>query len=64
MKGIAEGSSLPFLTILAMNIRTEISMGLLSDGCTSFAWRTDDVSLLAQNWDVSQISQNMDQSVH
>jgi hypothetical protein len=36
-----------------MNLRQEISMGLEADGCTSFAWKTEDVSLLAQNWDVS-----------
>ena len=35
-----------------MNLRQEISMGLEADGCTSLAWKTDDVSLLAQNWDV------------
>lgn len=51
MKGIGEGANLPFLTILAMNLRQEISMGLESDGCTSFAWKTDTTSLLAQNWD-------------
>jgi hypothetical protein len=50
--GVADGSGIPFLSILAMNIRTEISMGLFSDGCTSFAWKTNDASLLAQNWDV------------
>jgi len=51
--GIGEGAGLPFLTVLAMNLRQEISMGLEADGCTSFAWKTDSVSLLAQNWDVS-----------
>ena len=53
ISGIGEGAGLPFLTILAMNLRQEISMGLEADGCTSFAWKTDSVSLLAQNWDVS-----------
>ncbi|CZR52327.1 related to Acyl-coenzyme A:6-aminopenicillanic-acid-acyltransferase 40 kDa form [Phialocephala subalpina] len=58
IKGVGEGSDLPFTTILAMNIRTEISMGMFSDGCTSFAWKTDDVSLLAQNWDWEEPQQN------
>jgi hypothetical protein len=53
ISGIGEGAGLPFITVLAMNLRQEISMGLEADGCTSFAWKTDDVSLLAQNWDVS-----------
>ncbi|OQV08963.1 hypothetical protein CLAIMM_13158 [Cladophialophora immunda] len=57
MKGVAAGSDLPFNTILAMNIRTEISMGMLADGCTSFAWKTDMVSLLAQNWDWEEAQQ-------
>jgi isopenicillin-N N-acyltransferase-like protein len=39
-----------------MNLRQEFSMGLEADGCTSFAWKTDDVSLLAQNWDVSMLT--------
>lgn len=32
-------------------MRTEIAFGLFSDGCTALAWRTDDASFLAQNWD-------------
>ncbi|KAL3421110.1 isopenicillin-N N-acyltransferase [Phlyctema vagabunda] len=51
MRGVAEGAGLPFSTILAMNVRTEISMGMMTDGCTALAWKTDDISLLAQNWD-------------
>ncbi|PMD39626.1 acyl-CoA:6-aminopenicillanic-acid-acyltransferase [Hyaloscypha variabilis F] len=57
MKGVGEGAGLPFLTVLAMNLRQEISMGLEADGCTSFAWKTDDVSLLAQNWDWEEAQQ-------
>ena len=30
-------------------------MGLEADGCTSFAWKTNDVSLFGQNWDVSHL---------
>lgn len=50
--GVAEGSDLPFSTVLALNVRTEISMGMMTDGCTSLAWRSDEFSVLAQNWDV------------
>ncbi|KAI0444001.1 peptidase C45 acyl-coenzyme A:6-aminopenicillanic acid acyl-transferase-like protein [Xylaria telfairii] len=62
IKGIAEGSNLEFLDILALNIRTEIMFGLFSDvgrdiarvpsdGCTSLGWLTDSKSFLGQNWD-------------
>lgn len=37
--------------ILAINVRTEITFGLFSDGCTALSWRTDQASYLAQNWD-------------
>lgn len=49
MQGIAEGAGIEFLDILALNVRTEISMGLLSDGCT--AVYSQESGLLAQNWD-------------
>ncbi|KAI0876143.1 peptidase C45 acyl-coenzyme A:6-aminopenicillanic acid acyl-transferase-like protein [Hypoxylon argillaceum] len=62
IKGIASGSGLPFLDILALNIRTEITFGLFSDaaqdlasapsdGCTSLGWLTAAGSFLGQNWD-------------
>lgn len=61
IRGIAEGSGLPFLDILALNVRTEINFGLFSDpakkfdvpsdGCTAFAWLTRGTSFLCQNWD-------------
>ncbi|KAI0099129.1 peptidase C45 acyl-coenzyme A:6-aminopenicillanic acid acyl-transferase-like protein [Nemania sp. FL0031] len=63
IKGIADGSQLPFLDILALNIRTEIMFGLFSDserditrapsdGCTSLGWLTPSgFSYLGQNWD-------------
>jgi isopenicillin-N N-acyltransferase-like protein len=54
MRGIASGASLAFGDILALNVRTEISMGLglVSDGCTSLYWNPmGDRGILAQNWD-------------
>ena len=64
IRGIAQGAGRPFLDILALNVRTEITFGLFtdtagkvdipSDGCTSLAWRTGSTSpssFLAQNWD-------------
>ncbi|KAL2207794.1 AAT-domain-containing protein [Sarocladium strictum] len=51
MRGIAEGAEVSFDAILALNCRTEISMGLMDDGCTSLGWKTDTFSIAAQNWD-------------
>ncbi|KAL9064692.1 MAG: hypothetical protein Q9157_007739 [Trypethelium eluteriae] len=54
MRGVADGAGVPFASILAMNVRTEIAYGMFqSDGCTSLAWRSSDntSSFLAQNWD-------------
>lgn len=51
--GIADGAALPFAAVLALNARTEISMGMMDDGCTSLAWKTDQFSVAGQNWDVS-----------
>ena len=42
---------MPYISILAMNVRTEIAYGLAKDGCTAVFWKTDTSSLLAQNWD-------------
>ncbi|ESK89404.1 putative acyl-CoA:6-aminopenicillanic-acid-acyltransferase [Moniliophthora roreri MCA 2997] len=52
MKGIAEGAELDILDIVALNARSEIALGLFSDGCTSLGWKlsTEDI-ILAQNWD-------------
>lgn len=50
--GIADGSRVTFEDILVMNCRTEISMGLMNDGCTSLAWKKNKAMILAQNWDV------------
>lgn len=49
--GIADGADVPYLSILAMNVRTEIAYGLARDGCTAVFWKTDTSSFLAQNWD-------------
>lgn len=51
--GIADGAQVPFDSILTLNVRTEISMGLMTDGCTSLAWKTPNECYMAQNWDVS-----------
>ena len=53
MKGIADGSGVDYDSILALNVRTEIAYGMYSDGCTAFAWKTNDSTFLAQNWDWS-----------
>jgi len=60
MEGIALGAQVPFSDILALNVRTEITFGLFSDGCTALSWRTPDSSFLAQNWDwMSAQKQNL-----
>ena len=51
MSGVSRGAGLPFLSILALNARTEIAYGMFTDGCTALSWKTDDASFLAQNWD-------------
>lgn len=51
MKGIADGAESDFESILALNVRTEIAFGMVSDGCTALSWKTSDASFLAQNWD-------------
>jgi isopenicillin-N N-acyltransferase-like protein len=48
--GIAEGAKVEVSDIIAINVRTEITFGLFSDGCTALSWRTDQASYLAQNW--------------
>ncbi|KIX02326.1 uncharacterized protein Z518_08267 [Rhinocladiella mackenziei CBS 650.93] len=51
MKGVADGAGLDVESIVALNVRTEIAYGMLSDGCTALSWKTTDASFLAQNWD-------------
>ena len=49
--GVADGADVPYLSILAMNVRTEVAFGLARDGCTAVFCKTDAASFLAQNWD-------------
>ncbi|KAH8601285.1 acyl-coenzyme A:6-aminopenicillanic acid acyl-transferase-domain-containing protein [Bisporella sp. PMI_857] len=61
MEGIAEGAGLDILDVVALNCRSEIALGLFSDGCTSLGWNTqnDDV-FLAQNWDwTTRVKENL-----
>jgi isopenicillin-N N-acyltransferase like protein len=51
MKGIAQGAELDILDIIALNSRSEIALGLFSDGCSSLGWKRDGEVWLAQNWD-------------
>ncbi|OAP57623.1 hypothetical protein AYL99_08361 [Fonsecaea erecta] len=58
MKGIAEGAGVDVLDIIALNIRSEISLtnfkGEASDGCTSLGQAPDagkEAIFIAQNWD-------------
>lgn len=51
MEGIADGAELDVLDIVALNARSEIALGLFSDGCSSLGWKREDEVLLAQNWD-------------
>ena len=51
MQGVADGAGLALESIVALNVRTEIAFGMLSDGCTALSWMTSDASFLAQNWD-------------
>ncbi|KAF2492284.1 putative acyl-CoA:6-aminopenicillanic-acid-acyltransferase [Lophium mytilinum] len=52
MVGIADGADLDILDIVALNCRSEIALGLFSDGCSSLGWKVaGDGTVLAQNWD-------------
>lgn len=53
--GIAAGvgGDIALGDILALNVRSEIAMGLMTDGCTALSWTAGSDSILAQNWDVS-----------
>ncbi|KAF2723969.1 AAT-domain-containing protein [Polychaeton citri CBS 116435] len=54
MSGIADGAEVELADIIAINVRTEISFGLFSDGCTALSWLASSSpsrSFLAQNWD-------------
>ncbi|KAJ7625758.1 acyl-coenzyme A:6-aminopenicillanic acid acyl-transferase-domain-containing protein [Roridomyces roridus] len=62
IEGIAEGAGLDVLDIVALNVRSEMALGLFSDGCTSLGWKlpgSGDV-ILAQNWDwTPRVQENM-----
>lgn len=49
--GVAEGAGRSVNEIVALNVRTEINFGLITDGCTALAHCADGSSFLAQNWD-------------
>ncbi|TPX18576.1 uncharacterized protein E0L32_002433 [Thyridium curvatum] len=61
LRGLAAGAEAPFLDILALNVRTEITFGLFTenakadvklDGCTSLGFKkSTGESYLCQNWD-------------
>ncbi|KAG4437660.1 hypothetical protein IFR05_006871 [Cadophora sp. M221] len=57
MAAIAEGADLDLLDVVALNCRSEIALGLFSDGCTSLGWKRaregggGEEVFLAQNWD-------------
>ena len=55
MRGLADGANVPFNSILALNVRTEIAYGMFADGCTAYSWLSESESekgsWLAQNWD-------------
>lgn len=53
IRGIAAGAGVDEADILAINVRTEITFGLCTDGCTALSWLTPSggASWLAQNWD-------------
>ncbi|KAJ7037333.1 acyl-coenzyme A:6-aminopenicillanic acid acyl-transferase-domain-containing protein [Mycena alexandri] len=64
MEGIAEGANLSILDIVALNARSEIALGLFSDGCTSLGWKLGGIGygdvILAQNWDwTPRIQENL-----
>jgi isopenicillin-N N-acyltransferase-like protein len=58
MEGIADGSGCDILDIVIINCRSEIAMGMFSDGCTSMGWKTSGTHvILAQNWDWTTLIQ-------
>jgi isopenicillin-N N-acyltransferase like protein len=54
--GVAEGAEVAFEDILAMNVRSEISMGMTNDECTALYWGSPSAAVLGQNWDVRRSS--------
>jgi len=61
MLAIAEGADLDVLDIVALNARSEIALGLFSDGCTSLGWKYSEGQVyLCQNWDwTARVKENI-----
>ncbi|CZS97484.1 related to acyl-coenzyme A:6-aminopenicillanic-acid-acyltransferase precursor [Rhynchosporium agropyri] len=61
MASIAEGAQLDLLDIVTLNCRSEIALGLFSDGCTSLGWKRESGQVfLAQNWDwMANVKENL-----
>lgn len=61
IEGIAEGSGLGVLDIVALNCRSEIALGMFGDGCTSLGWKTEKEGVvLGQNWDwTAKVKRNL-----
>ncbi|KAE8381783.1 putative acyl-CoA:6-aminopenicillanic-acid-acyltransferase [Aspergillus bertholletiae] len=61
MQGIAEGAGVDLLDVVALNCRSEISLGRFSDGCTTLAWKkSEQARVLSQNWDwTTSVGKNM-----
>ncbi|KNG83530.1 putative acyl-CoA:6-aminopenicillanic-acid-acyltransferase [Aspergillus nomiae NRRL 13137] len=61
MQGIADGAGVDLLDIVALNCRSEISLGRFSDGCTALSWKmSEQARTLAQNWDwTTSVGKNM-----
>ncbi|TID24391.1 AAT-domain-containing protein [Venturia nashicola] len=53
MQGVADGAGVSLASIIALNVRTEVTYGLMKDdGCTTLAYKTSSgKSFLSQNWD-------------
>lgn len=52
MHGIAVGAKVEFLDIVVLNLRSEIALATITDGCTAVAQISNDGDVfVAQNWD-------------
>jgi len=51
LPGIANGAGIPYISVLALNVRTEIAYGMSKDGCLTLFWRNEHFTFLARNWD-------------
>lgn len=63
MTAVAAGAEVDVLDVVALNCRSEIALGLFSDGCTSLGWRLPgnrEEVLLGQNWDwTARVKENL-----